>query len=243
MQIALISDIHGNLVALETALEHLGRQNIDRIVCLGDVAAGGPQPREVIERLRRLEIPVMMGNTDHWLLNPLPPDTADEADRRETEIELWSAAQLGAAELEAVADYRPALFQDFGHGFSLLTYHGSPHSYEDRIESTTPEETLDRWFGAARALVMAGGHTHEAMIRRYKDSIVVNPGSVGQPLYQTADGHSSYPTWAEYGLLAWKDGALSITLQRVPYPKDELSRAARRSGMPHVDYWLEQWRS
>ena len=62
--------------------------------------------------------------------------------------------------------------------------------------------------------------------------MLVNPGSVGQTVYQTAGGRDVQPTWAEYGLLAWNDGALSITLQRVPYSKDELSRAVRRSGMP-----------
>lgn len=242
MRIALISDIHGNLTALEAALGDIGRQGADQIICLGDVAAQGPQPREVIERLRRLEIPVVMGNTDHWLLNPLPPDIIDKDERQETEIELWSAAQLGAAELETVADYPPTLFRDFGDGFTFLGYHGSPRSYEDRVEPTTPEETLDDWFPEDRALVMAGGHTHEAMVRRYKDSLLVNPGSVGQP-YRTVDNHEIHPLWAEYGLLAWDDGALAITLHRVPYPKDELVQAARSSGMPHADYWLEDWRS
>lgn len=243
MRIALISDIHGNLTALETALEHIGTQDVAHIICLGDVAAQGPQPREVIERLRELEIPVVMGNTDHWLLNPLPPDIIQQDERRETEIELWSAAQLGAAELETVADYWPTLFRDFGHGFTLLCYHGSPRSYEDRVEPTTPEETLNDWFSEERALVYAGGHTHEAMVRRYGKSMLVNPGSVGQTVYQTAGGRDVQPTWAEYGLLAWNDGALSITLQRVPYSKDELSRAVRRSGMPHANYWLDNWRS
>ena len=242
MRVALISDIHGNLVALEATLADISGQSVDHIICLGDVAAQGPQPGEVIQRLRELDVPVVMGNTDHWLLNPLPPDIIDKDERQETEIELWSAAQLNGAELETVADYPPTLFRDFGDGFTLLCYHGSPRSYEDRVEPTTPEETLDDWFPEDRALVMAGGHTHDAMFRRYRESILVNPGSVGQP-YRTIDKREIHPLRAEYGLVEWADRALAITLRRVPYSKDALAQAARRSGMPNADYWLKTWRS
>ena len=72
MRIGLISDIHGNLIALESVLSELKREQVDSMICLGDVAALGPQPHEVIERLRKLNCPVVMGNTDDWYLQPLP---------------------------------------------------------------------------------------------------------------------------------------------------------------------------
>lgn len=67
MRIALLSDIHGNLVALERVLQERAQEPIDQVVCLGDVAARGPQPHEVIGRLRQLDCPVILGNTDAWL--------------------------------------------------------------------------------------------------------------------------------------------------------------------------------
>jgi len=70
MRIALIADIHGNLVALETVLHELAQESIDQILCLGDVGALGPQPHEVIDRLRQLQCTVVLGNTDAWLLAP-----------------------------------------------------------------------------------------------------------------------------------------------------------------------------
>ena len=70
MRIALISDIHGNLTALEAALAEIDRHKVDRIICLGDVALDGPQPTAVIRRLREQGIPVIKGNTDDWLLHP-----------------------------------------------------------------------------------------------------------------------------------------------------------------------------
>lgn len=64
MRIGLIADIHGNLLALEAVLSALGRDGVDDLICLGDVASLGPQPAEVIARLRALGCPVLMGNTD-----------------------------------------------------------------------------------------------------------------------------------------------------------------------------------
>jgi predicted phosphodiesterase len=68
MRLALISDIHGNLVALEAVLAEIAQQNIahdsQHILCLGDVAAFGPQPLQVLARLQTIGCPVVMGNTD-----------------------------------------------------------------------------------------------------------------------------------------------------------------------------------
>ncbi len=70
MRLALISDIHGNNVALEAVLTAISTQNITQVICLGDVASTGPQPCEVIKRLREIGCPVVMGNMDVWLLQP-----------------------------------------------------------------------------------------------------------------------------------------------------------------------------
>ena len=70
MRFGLISDIHGNLQALDLVLAELGKTPVDALVCLGDVASLGPQPRQVLARLRQLQIPVVMGNHDNYLLNP-----------------------------------------------------------------------------------------------------------------------------------------------------------------------------
>ena len=243
MRIALISDIQGNLTALEAALADIDRHGVDRIICLGDVALEGPQPRETIRRLHDLDIPVIMGNTDQWLLNPIPPGTGDEERQEESAIEQWTAAQLDTTDREIVMGYQATLALDFGDGFTLLCYHGSPRGFYDRIEPDTPLDDLDRWFAAQRALVNAGGHTHEPMIRRYGSSTLVNPGSVGLPLVKPMGGSAISPAWAEYALVERSKGTLSITLLRVAYSLDELAAAARASGMPNVDTWLADWRS
>jgi len=77
-RVALISDIHGNAVALEAVLDDLAGRHVDELVCLGDVAAGGPQPREALARLRELGCRVVLGNADGWLLEGLPSEPEQE---------------------------------------------------------------------------------------------------------------------------------------------------------------------
>src|SRR5215216_2301905 len=97
--IALIADIHGNLAALEAVLDALRAEPADQIVCLGDVAATGPQPCGVLRRLRELGCPMVMGNADAELLDVSPPaPETDEDARRIADISRWCAAQLDDAD-------------------------------------------------------------------------------------------------------------------------------------------------
>jgi putative phosphoesterase len=244
MRIALISDIHGNLTALEATLADIARQGADATICLGDVAALGPQPMAVIHRLRDLAIPVILGNTDHWLLNPKREKTKDDDARRQQDIELWAAEQVTETERGLVEAYAPRLAFNLA-GVSLLCYHGSPRSFEERIEPETPTKKLDDYFEEHRAALLAGGHTHEAMVRRYGESVIINPGSVGLPMIHPQPGsekNTYNPPWAEYALVEAHAGDLTITLRRVLYALDDLAAAVRASGMPHPDHYLADWR-
>src|SRR5689334_16834432 len=89
MRIAVIADIHGNLAGLEAALEDIAREQPDATVCLGDVAASGPQPHQVVAQLRELHFPVVMGNADAWLLNPPSDEPQDDFMRRIVDIDRW----------------------------------------------------------------------------------------------------------------------------------------------------------
>jgi putative phosphoesterase len=243
MRIALISDIHGNLTALETALVDIARLGADKIVCLGDVAPEGPQPIAVIHRLRDLSIPVVKGNTDDWLLNPKPKKAKDAAERRKIEMGLWTMAQMTATERALMEEYAMTLSFDLD-GLSLLCYHGSPRSCEHRIRPITPARQLEKHFRGHNERLLAGGHTHEAMVRRFGESIILNPGSVGAPVIEskTSSKDMYLPTWAEYALVETGGRDLNITLRRVPYPLADLAAAVHASGMPHADHYLADWR-
>lgn len=242
MQIVLIADIHANLVALETVLANIDRTYPDQLICLGDVAANGPQPRQTLDRLRALQCPVVMGNTDARLLSPQPTLPADEDSRRIEEIDQWCVEQLSSDDRDFLRTFQPTVDVALDDDATLLCFHGSPQSYNDIIVSSTPAEELDHFFAGARATVMAGGHTHEQMLRRHRKTIVINPGSVGFPFQIGPEPHQvRNPPWAEYALVSYERGDLSIELKRVPISVEDAVRLARESNMPNVDWWIKGW--
>jgi putative phosphoesterase len=244
MTIALIADIHGNLAALDAVLDALTAESPDEIVCLGDVAATGPQPREVLRRLRELGCPVVMGNADAELLNPSPlvPET-DEDSRRIADIDRWCAAQLDDADRAFLASFQPTVEISLGEERSLLCCHGSPRSYDDVMVATTSDDDLDGMFAGHDATVIAGGHTHVRMLRAYRGREIVNPGSVGLAYQFFPDGSVRVPPWAEFALLSQSDtGAVSVDFRRVSYDRDATVRAMTERKMPHAAWWATGWR-
>jgi putative phosphoesterase len=239
MRIALISDIHGNLAALEAVLADLDTENIDKIVCLGDVALFGPQPRQVLARLKKLGHPVVMGNTDAWALDPQPFALRDEDSHRFYEVELWGARQLSVADLDYVNSFQPSVEITFSEGESLLCYHGSPRSNTDVILSTTLDDELEQMLTGFQATVMAGGHTHAQMLRRFGETTLMNPGSTGLAIIaDPSTGKIRSPAWAEYAVVSWQADCLRIEFRRTPFDVTRLIRTALASDMPHADWWV-----
>lgn len=248
MRVAVIADIHGNLVALDAVLGRLRGEPIDRIVCLGDVASGGPQPREVVARLRALNCPMVMGNAEAQLMR-LPSaeseSSADEQERRKIAMRRWCVQALSPADLDFLRQSLPTVTLPLGGDAALLCYHGSPHSYYDLIFATTPDEELDRMLAGFSATVMAGGHTHLQLLRRHKEMLILNPGSVGWPwpTELSREGKARNPSWAEYALVGWEDGDLNVELRRVPLDPGLVIQAALDSDLPdsYRQWWMQGW--
>jgi predicted phosphodiesterase len=241
MRIGIVSDIHGNLLALEALLAELERASLDRVLCLGDVAAVGPWPHESIDRLRQLDWHFVMGNTDAWLLEPKLESPHHPDARRMEEIELWGSRQLTPEDRAFVAGFAPMVEVDLEGEQRLVAYHGAPASFSIEILPSTPTEDLDTHLGQHTASVYAGGHTHEAMIRRHRSALVVNPGSVGLPFEQLDSGEAWSPPYAEYAVLESDETRLSVTLCRLPIDVQRLAAAARETEQPHNEWWISHW--
>ena len=239
MRIALISDIHGNAVAFEAVLADLQRAQPDQVICLGDVATLGPQPRHVLAQLKALGCPCVMGNHDSALLhldairNYIVLPGVEETVR-------WCARQLAPADLVYIGSFQPSLTLSAGDGASLLCFHGSPQSNTDLILAETPAGELEKLLAGATATVQAGGHTHIQMLRRHRDVLVVNPGSVGAPWEQIPfyGRPARVLPWAEYALVEWIDGVLRVDLRRVPFDVQAAKDAVLSSDMPA---WIKDW--
>ncbi len=241
MKIAIISDIHGNNVALEAVLAALAPESPDQIVCLGDVVVTGPQPRETLTLVRQLGCPVVMGNTDEWVLAPTPHTIRSEAAQVLYDVELWGAQQMIDADRAFIRTFQPTIALDIGHGRSLLCFHGSPRHNKEVIDATTPEGELAKMLDGRPAAIFAGGHTHTPLLRRYGDSFILNPGSVGLPFYRGSDGRFINLAHAEYALVEVGNGRFDITLHRIAYSLEDLRTAVQQSSMPHPAAYLADW--
>src|SRR6266540_3586623 len=177
MRIALVSDVHGNAVGLRAVLEDLEREPVDRIVCLGDVAQGGPQPAECVDLVRDLGCPVVLGNADAFLLDATAG--REVATERQLEAREWSVGRLGPERLDVIRSFAPTVELDLDDGDRLLAFHGSPASYDDVLLPHLPGDELRELLGEVGHRLLAGGHVHLQWLRRFGDSVFVNPGSVG----------------------------------------------------------------
>jgi putative phosphoesterase len=244
MRIGLIADIHGNLTALESVLAHLERDGIDDLVCLGDVAALGPQPGAVIARLHDLGCPCVLGNTDAWLI-PDPPIAAEPATTAPVAgLTRWCEEQLTAADLALLRALPISTAIDLGHGRTLLAFHASPGSLDDVIAATTPAAELQTMLAGSVADVFAGGHTHVQLLRRVDQFHLVNPGSIGLP--SVGPGGPDLPVnergdWAEYAVMDASEDELTIAFRRVRLDVAQMLAVAAASGMPHLDWWSARW--
>lgn len=243
MRVGILSDIHGNDVALQAALAALEAARVDQLICLGDVPTLGPQPQEVVDRLRTLGCPVVMGNSDAWVFDPHPPERMDDDARRIYDIENWCAQRLDTEALAYLSTFQPTVRVPLADGVALLGYHGTPRSNVEHIRLTTSDEELRAMLAGHAAQIWVGGHSHRAMLRCLDEGMVVVVGSVGLPLAQDAQTGTPYnPAWAEYAIVDAQGGGIAISFHRAWYDPTPLFRAARERSMPHAEWYIRDWR-
>jgi len=234
MRIAIIADIHGNAVAFDAVLADLETHIVDRVVCLGDAIQGGPQPSEVVARLRELGCPVVYGNADAFLLTG--ESGAESLTPQQHAARDWSLAQLSEADRAFIAAFQPTVEMPLLGSRRLLCFHGSPTSFDDIIFPETPEEEVRRLLNAYLPAILTGGYTHLQQLRRLDDSLFFNPGSVGF-VYNTRqpDGGTHADPWAEYAILSADERRFSIEFCRVPFDAAEWKRITLASGIPDAE--------
>jgi putative phosphoesterase len=214
VRIAVLSDIHGNLVALDAVVADIRQQSPDEVWCGGDIAWGGPWGKECIARVRDEDWPTVKGNCDVWITGD-PQTLEDEGDRREV-------ADIAAAHNLGDDDVQWLLNLPLGHSAagSLLLVHGTPQSPFAAPEPDGAPAEFKSYEGVASVVVY--GHVHVAFSRRLPDGTTVcNPGSVGLP---KDDDTASYllidrvgPDWV-------------FRLRRVEFDREAAIAAARDMG-------------
>ncbi|MDN7457683.1 metallophosphoesterase family protein [Burkholderia cenocepacia] len=181
MKIAALSDIHGNLAALDAVLDDVRRRGADVIVNLGDIVSGALHPAETADRLIALDLPTVKGNHERQLLTG-ERDAMRLSDR-------WAHDTLGADQFDWLAALPECLTLDG----DVLMVHGTPDSdlvyfletvTPDGCRAATPDEVAQRAGDTAASLILCG-HTHVPRAARLDDGrLIVNPGSVGLQAYE-----------------------------------------------------------
>lgn len=248
MRIAIFSDIYGNCLALDAMLADLESQSVDQMICLGDAIQGGPQPAQVVARLRHLACPVVMGNADAWLLTG--EETGDEQFsserlRQMNEVRLWSLAQLSAADQAFIAGFQPTVELALPEERRLLAYHGSPKSFDDVILPDIAQEKLAAYLSDHTADVYCGGHTHVQFVRRIGAGAQIhfNPGSVGLAYsHHQPEGEFQVDPWVEYAILTATMHYCALEFRRVAFDVAELIQVYEQSGRPYAKASIVQLR-
>jgi putative phosphoesterase len=230
MRLALISDIHGNALALDAALGRIRKQGPDRIVVLGDLVFNGPRPAETVERVRELEAAgalVIAGNTDiavadgdytaafPWL------DEVPDSHRSAAE---WARDQLGDDQLEYLrrlpAERRLWVGEDL-----VLACHGSPGSQTSGLPADLDAAVTVQRVTRTEARVICCGHTHIADVREFGRKLLVNPGSCGYAFDGSPDA-----CWAMLTVI--EDQTPSAELHRVGYDATPAAEEVSDRGLP-----------
>jgi putative phosphoesterase len=227
MRVAVITDIHGNLAALEAALAAIDAMGVDQIYCGGDLVGYGPHPNEVCALIEDRAIPTIYGNYDYAIARELDDCGCAYVTPHDRELGhqsvTWTRANTNARAkafmLGLPFDLRFAMGET-----RVRLVHGSPRKVNEYLFEDKPASLYERLAASAECDVLVFGHTHKSWVRAYGGVLFVNCGSVGKP--KDADPR------AAFAVLELTDGKVSVAIERVPYDAEAVAREVEAVGLP-----------
>lgn len=225
MKIALLSDIHANLPALEAVLAHAATLGITEFWCIGDYLQFNAFPQEVVKTIRKLKPICIHGNIDSQVLEmkALLDKTPLEGMPEDIFPFAWSFLQLSKKSLKFLKAL-PVEARVRIKGYKFLLVHGSPAANDDPIYINTPDERLEELAQMADADFIICGHTHRQFIRDVHGIQFINPGSIGRPF--------GYDPRACYAVLNIRRASVGVEFYRVEFNVDIAVKAIRAAGLP-----------
>lgn len=187
MKIAIISDIHGNMQALESVLKNIEKENCQKIFCLGDLAMAGPEPEKTIEKIRNIsntkDFEIIQGNTDEMIAN------CDNQMIHMLEQNNPVMAHALACDVQVITEEQKNYLRSLPRqkeieieGLKILLVHGSPRKNNENIFADLKIEEVEEMIAGTNADIIFCGHTHVPCgYQTNTKQTVVNVGSVGRP--------------------------------------------------------------
>lgn len=251
-KIAIISDVHGNITALNAVLQDIESRNIKRIFCLGDSVGKCTHPDLVIDRLREVCEVILIGNSDYAICRP-------EVKNRG----FWSRKLIGEERANFIFNL-PKFHEFYMSGHFVRLFHSSPYSLEHIYnpmfsnkntpfagrELSSPEDLFKNTEFLGKSSkdnepdIVGYGHIHTPCIVRYKNKTLFNPGSVGisvEMMNSNVDAESNkFSTLASYIIMEGNYGntnlsSISFNLVRVPYDIQKELNDLKASDMPNKE--------
>lgn len=233
-KIALISDVHGNMAALETVLEDIRRHDITRIFCLGDIVGKGPNSDLTLDLVRKHCELTVKGNWDDFI-----------SKESEYEVARWHQRLLGDDRLSYLRDL-PFSIEFMMSGKYIRLFHASPRSVYERIQ---PWDDYDQRLSlfeysefseVKRPADVAGyGDIHGAYLQNLEGKVLFNAGSVGNPLDSTQASYVVLEGVYNSTSLA----PLNVHFMRIPYDIELAVKQAVESHMPALEPYIEELRT
>ena len=230
-KIAIISDIHGNIPALDAVIKDIKSRNIESIHCLGDLAGKGPSSAEAVDMIRKHCDVVIKGNWDYFMTE------------ENYEMVIWHQDKLGAERLSYMKDL-PLYAEFYMSGKLVRLCHASPNDVFHRVYLSTEDDQRIKLFMPTKTLneeadVVGYGDIHGAHIDVFRGKTIFNVGSVGNPL--------DIPQ-ASYAIIEGAYGSkeqspFTISLIRVPYNIELAISHAMETDMPDKQEYINELRT
>lgn len=227
MKVALTSDIHGNLPALEAVLSHAGEMKIKHVWNLGDFTGFGANPDEVVQLLKKVKAVSIIGNYDQKVLK-VPQKSEEWKEKKVPEKWFsfhWAYEHLSKKSqkyLEKLPENKKISVKDW----KILFTHGSPDSIDEALNDETPQERLRDLARKGHADIILCGHSHQPFMRFAGGAIFINPGSVGRPF----DGDPR----ASYAVLTIKKHKVEVDFFRLDYDIERAAQTQNEAGLPSI---------
>ena len=226
-RVAVITDIHANLPALEAALARIDELDVDGLYCGGDLVGYGPHPDAVCALIAQRAIPTIYGNYDYAIARDLEDCGCAYVTPHDRELGQRSVDWTLAHTAGASKDFMRALPFDlrFTVGETPVhLVHGSPRKVNEYLFEDKPARLYERLAAAEDAGALVFGHTHKPWIREYGGVLFVNCGSVGKP----KDGDPR----AAFAVLEADGDRVRARIERVPYDAAAVAREVAAAGLP-----------
>jgi len=225
-RLAVFSDVHSNIHALDAVLQDMAEKQVHHAICLGDLVGYGAFPNEVIERIRDADIPTIMGNYDDGVgfdKDECGCAYTDPGDIERSDRSLRWTRGVVTDENKAWLRQLPRELRFDLAGCCVLCIHGSPRRINEYLYEDRPDRSLLRLFEGIQADIVFCGHTHLPYCRRLKNLHLINTGTAGRPRY--GDTRVCYA-------LVEIDDEIRVEFPRVWYDFDAAAHAIETTDLP-----------